>query len=212
MSMIHHASINDGSAVATAGAEDEHRHSERRVVNVRWVAKSTSGKGQELCLIRNISAGGIMANIYSTHEVGEQIGIEIRSGQQLDGEIVWTRDGCIGVQFANEIDVDDMLKVLSADRKRLRARAPRIAVYGRAHIKVGNRVISVDLCDLSQGGVKLTLPEPIEAENEVIVSISGLEDRESLIRWQQEGRAGLSIVRQLPFFLSVEWFGAHFVP
>src|SRR3546814_4603228 len=115
MSMIHHASINDGSAVATAGAEDEHRQSERRVVTVRWVAKITSGKGQELCLIRNISAGGIMANIYSTHEVGEQIGIEIRSGQQLDGEIVWMRDGCIGVQFANEIDVDDMLKVMRSE-------------------------------------------------------------------------------------------------
>src|SRR3546814_11435706 len=104
-------------------SSDLHRQSERRVVTVRWVAKITSGKGQELCLIRNISAGGIMANIYSTHEVGEQIGIEIRSGQQLDGEIVWMRDGCIGVQFANEIDVDDMLKVMSADRKRLRARA-----------------------------------------------------------------------------------------
>src|SRR3546814_4964123 len=82
-----------------------------------------------------------------------------------------------------------MLKVMSADRKRLRARAPRIEVYGRANIKVGNRVISVDLCDLSQGGVKLTLPEPIEAENEVIVSISGLEDRKSLIRWQKDGRS-----------------------
>src|SRR3546814_18629680 len=81
-----------------------------------------------------------------------------------------------------------MLKVMSADRKRLRARAPRIEVYGRANIKVGNRVISVDLCDLSQGGVKLPLPEPIEAENEVIVSISGLEDRKSLIRWQKDGR------------------------
>src|SRR3546814_9224223 len=85
-----------------------------------------------------------------------------------------------------------MLKVLSADRKRRRARAPLIEVYGRANIKVGNRVISVDLCDLSQGGVKLTLPEPIEAENEVIVSISGLEDRKSLIRWQKDGRAGRS--------------------
>src|SRR3546814_6255601 len=90
--MIHNASINEGSAVATAGAEDEPRQSERGVVTVRWVAKITSGKGQELCLIRNISAGGIMANIYSTHEVGEQIGIEIRSGQQLDGEIVWMRE------------------------------------------------------------------------------------------------------------------------
>src|SRR3546814_15794536 len=86
-----------------------------------------------------------MAIIYSTHEVGEQIGIEIRSGQQLDGEIVWMRDGCIGVQFANEIDVDDMLKVMSADRKRLRARAPRLEVYGRANSKVGNRVIRVAL-------------------------------------------------------------------
>src|SRR3546814_13668478 len=100
-----------------------------------------------------------------------------------------------------------MLKVMSADRKRLRARAPRIEVYGRANVKVGNRVISVDLCDLSQGGVKLTLPEPIEAADEVIVSISGLEDRKSLIRWQNDGRAGLSFVRPISFDHLWEWLG-----
>src|SRR3546814_18657676 len=76
-------------------------------------------------------------------------------------------------------------------------------------LKVGNRVISVDLCDLSQGGVKLTLPEPIEAENEVIVSISGLADRKSLIRWQKDGRAGLSFVRPISFDMLVEWIGAQ---
>src|SRR3546814_14203741 len=103
------------------------------------------------------------------------------------------RDGCIGVQFANEIDVDDMLKVMSADRKRLRARAPRIEVYGRANIKVDTRVISVDLCDLSHGGVKLTLPEPIEAENEVLVSNSGLEDR------SEERRGGHGCVSPVKF-------------
>src|SRR3546814_20616319 len=88
MSMIHDASINDGSAVATAGAEDEDRQSERRVVTVRGVAKITSGKGQDLCLLRNITAGGIMTTDYSTHDVGEQLGIEIRSGKKMDGEIV----------------------------------------------------------------------------------------------------------------------------
>src|SRR3546814_19915245 len=141
--MIHNSARHNGAAVATAGAEDENRQSERRVVTVRWVAKITSGKGQELCLIRNISAGGIMANIYSPHEVGEQIGIEIRSGQQLDGDIVWMRAGCIGVQFANEIDLDDMLKVISEDRKRIRARPPRLEVDVPPHIMVGNRGISV---------------------------------------------------------------------
>src|SRR3546814_18318744 len=113
--MIHHASINYGSAVATAGAEDEHRQSERRVVTVRWVAKITSGQGQELCLIRNISAGGFIANISSTHEVGEQIGIEMRSGEQLDGEIVWMPDGCISVPCANETKEETMLKVSRQD-------------------------------------------------------------------------------------------------
>src|SRR3546814_14617507 len=102
-----------------------------------------------------------------------------------------------------------MLKVMSADRKRLRARAPRIEVYGRANIQVGNRVISVDLCDLSQGVVTLTLPEPIAAEHEVIVSIRWREDRESLIRWQKDGRAGLSFVRQVPSDLVGDWLGPH---
>src|SRR3546814_13356727 len=105
--------------------------------------------------------------------------------------------------------VDDMLKLMLAARRRLRRLAPQIEVYGRANIKVGNRVISVDLCDLSQGGVKLTLPEPIEAENEVIVSISGLEDRKSMIRWQKDGRAGLSFVRTISLDLLVEWRGSQ---
>lgn len=205
MSMMNHLPLGD----TPERADDEHRRSERQVVTVRWVAKMSGGKGQELCLIRNISTGGVMANIYSPHEVGERISLEIRSGQQLNGEIVWMRDGCAGVRFDNPIDLEEMLKSASADRNGLRARAPRIEVYGRANIKVGNRIYSVDLCDLSQGGVKVTLPEPIKSGDEAVVSISGLEDRKSLIRWQKDGRAGLSFVRPISFDLLVEWLGAQ---
>lgn len=190
-------------------ADDEHRRSDRQVVTVRWVAKLSGANGQELCLIRNISMGGVMANIYSSHHVGERIYLEIRSGQQLNGEIVWMRDGCIGVHFDAPVDVDEMLKSASADRNGLRSRSPRIEVYGRADIKVGNQVYSVDLCDLSQGGVKVTLPEPIRPGEEALVSIGGLEDRRSLIRWQKDGRAGLSFVRPISFDLLVEWLGAQ---
>lgn len=208
MSMINQHSLHGTSVDAPVKAEDEHRHSERQVVTVRWVAKLTAANGQELCLIRNISAGGVMANVYSSHELGEKISLEIRSGQQLDGEIVWMRDGCIGVHFFNEVDVQEMLRTAS-DGKGLRVRPPRIEVYGSANIKVGTQIYCVDLCDLSQGGVKVTLPEPIEPGNEVVVSITGLEDRKSLIRWQRNGRAGLSFVRPISFELLVEWLSAQ---
>lgn len=193
----------------TAMADDEHRQSERKVVTVRWVAKLSGEKGQELCLIRNVSAGGVMANIYSEHEIGEHIALEIRSGQLLEGEIVWLRDGCAGVRFFSEVDVDEMLKSVSADRPGLRSRAPRIEVYGQANIRIGSTAYTVDLCDLSQGGVKVALPGPIEPDKEVVVSISGLEDRKSLIRWQRNGRAGLSFVRPISFDLLVEWLSAQ---
>lgn len=203
MSMINHQTLQD------ADTSEEHRRSDRQVVTVRWVAKMTGEKGQELCLIRNISTGGVMANIYSTHEVGERISLEIRSGQQLQGEIVWMRDGCVGIRFLESVNVDEMLKSASVDRNGLRTRPPRIEVYGQANIKIGDRTYSVDLCDLSQGGVKVTLPEPIAAGNEVVVSIGGLEDRKSLIRWQKNGRAGLSFVRPISFDLLVEWLSAQ---
>lgn len=201
--MINHQTLQDSDT------SEEHRRSDRQVVTVRWVAKMTGEKGQELCLIRNISTGGVMANIYSTHEVGEQISLEIRSGQQLQGEIVWMRDGCVGIRFLESVNVDEMLKSASVDRNGLRTRPPRIEVYGQANIKIGDRTYSVDLCDLSQGGVKVTLPEPIAAGNEVVVSIGGLEDRKSLIRWQKNGRAGLSFVRPISFDLLVEWLSAQ---
>lgn len=201
--------MTDQHALEGQVAGDEHRRCDRQVVTVRWVAKITGDKGQELCLIRNISAGGVMANVYSAHAVGEHIALEIRSGQRLEGEIVWARDGCIGVRFGSLVNVDDMLKSSSVDNRGLRTRAPRIEVYGQAHIQVGNRICSVDLCDLSQGGVKVTLPEPIESGKEVVVSISGLEDRKSLIRWQKDGRAGLSFIRPISFDLLVEWLSAQ---
>ena len=201
--MIDHQTLQD------ADTAEDHRRSDRQVVTVRWVAKMTGEKGQELCLIRNISSGGVMANIYSTHEVGEQISLEIRSGQRLEGEIVWMRDGCVGIRFGEPVNVDEMLKSASVDRNGLRTRPPRIEVYGQANIKIGERTYSVDLCDLSQGGVKVTLPEPIAPGNEVVVSIGGLEDRKSLIRWQKNGRAGLSFVRPISFDLLVEWLSAQ---
>jgi hypothetical protein len=58
-----------------------------------------------LCLVRNISSGGVMVHVYRPVEIGTKVGIEIRNDDLFTGEVVWARDSNIGVRFDEPIDV-----------------------------------------------------------------------------------------------------------
>ena len=86
----------------------ERRSSERHIKILRVGTVIVDGR-RELCLIRNISAGGVMAHVYSQLTPGQHVAIELKTSQPVTGRVVWTRGGNAGIQFDCPVDVAELL-------------------------------------------------------------------------------------------------------
>src|SRR6476620_9914179 len=81
------------------------RRSEQRYLSLLRVGTMIVDDRRELCLIRNISAGGMTIRGYSAMEPGKTIVVELRQGEPVDGTVAWVDDGTFGIRFDEPIDV-----------------------------------------------------------------------------------------------------------
>ena len=63
------------------------------------------GQRRELCLIRNISAGGMLIRVYSAIPAGTRVSIELKQGDPVWGTTLWHREDLVGVSFDSPIDI-----------------------------------------------------------------------------------------------------------
>ena len=160
---------------------------------------------QQLIKIKNMSAGGIMAIATHVPAVDDRVQVEI-SGQKVPATAVWTREDLVGLKFDQNVDLGELL----AGRKpRLgfRARPPRLDIACKASVKVGKVYYTVDVHDISLGGMKV---EPIDeycVGKKVVVVIESLRPVKGEVRWYSERRAGIVFERALDFDELSEWVG-----
>lgn len=182
----------------------DRREGERHIALLR-VGKLITERSQELCLIRNISSGGLSARIYSPLAVGEHVSVELMSDHQVSGEVVWIRDSNIGVRFDEPIDVATMLAVRATLEDGRKPRAPRLEVPCRARLRIGAHYYQVEVRDLSQGGIKVEIGDTLRPDEEVVVTIEGLAPLHGMVRWSQDGRAGISFNTAIPLDTLTHW-------
>ena len=171
------------------------------------VGKITNNGGQELCLIRNISDGGLMAHVYSPHKVGDRVRVELKSDTQVAGTIRWVRDDNVGVEFDAPVDVAGVLSHQAPDGQK--PRPPRLDIRGQARLKIGADFWRVEVRDLSQGGAKLMIDVPLQVGEEAVVTIDGLRSTKAIVRWQEDGHTGVEFIPRLPFDELIGWLAAR---
>jgi len=191
-------------SLSTAVPRPAERRGAERVSAMLRIGKLVDAAGnQRLIRIRNMSAGGIMAIASPTPIVGDQVEIEI-SCQKIPSTVVWTRDDMIGVKFDQNVDLGELL----AGRKpRLgfRPRPPRLQIACKASVKVGKVYYTVDVHDISLGGMKV---EPIEeycVGKKVIVVVESLRPIKGEVRWYSDRLAGIVFDKPLDFDELSEW-------
>ncbi|MEO9130621.1 MAG: PilZ domain-containing protein [Sphingomonas sp.] len=179
------------------------RRNQQRYVTVLRVAKLTTPHSEEFCLVRNISAGGMMAHIYSELEVGDPVRAEISSGQPISGKILWRREGVAGIGFDERVNPASILS--GEHHAPTPQRAPRVGIEVRARIKVGDQYRFVTLCNISQGGASISPPEPGELGQKLILMANGLPPIAGVVRWQDQGHAGIKFDVPISFDLLAKW-------
>ena len=179
----------------------DRREGERHMTLFR-VGSITIGDRRELCLIKNISAGGMMIRAYCPIPQGTALSIELKSGQPVAGTVSWTRDHNVGVAFDEPIDV---IEILSASAEGPTPRMPRVEVDCFATVRDGANVYRLRVCDISQGGMKVQGDPRLEHGCDLSVSLPGLEPQPAALRWRQDGHLGISFNRLIPLAQLVGW-------
>lgn len=185
-------------------APPERRQSERHLKILR-VGTLIVGDRRELCLIRNISAGGLMAHVYSKLEVGQQLLVELKASQPVSGRVIWVRDSNAGIQFDRPIEISELLANPPVLENGWRPRSPRVEIDRMATLRVGFRTHWVHARDISQGGIKVEADEPPEPGSPVIVDLEGLGSIAGVVRWSRGTGCGISFNELVPFAELIAW-------
>ena len=186
---------------APPAADSDRRDGERHMTLFR-VGSILIDERRELCLIKNISAGGMMIRLYCPVVEGTPCTIELKSGQPIHGQIGWIREHHAGLAFDQPIDV---VEILSSSMEGPRPRMPRIETHCHATLRDGANVLRVRACDISQGGVKVQCETILPQGADVIVTMPGLEPQPGITCWTANGYSGITFNRLIPLNELVAW-------
>jgi hypothetical protein len=181
------------------------RRSDERVVPLLRVAKLIADSGERLARVRNVSAGGVLAEVVDCPAVGTPVHVEL-SSQRIPSTVIWIREGLVGLKFDHAVDLGELLAGRKP-RHGFRPRPPRLEVSCKASVRVGKFYYTVDVHDISLGGMKV---EPIEeycVGKDVTVVVESLRPIKGEVRWYRDRRAGIVFKKPLDFEELAEWMG-----
>ena len=182
----------------------DRRRSERQLTILRVGIVEIEG-ARELCLIRNVSAGGMMAHIYAPLREGQSVAVELKSNQRISGRVVWTSDGNAGIAFDSPVDIAELLANPPQLANGWRPRLPRVEVDKLATLRAGAETRWVQVRDVSQGGVKVETERPLEPGTGVVVTMEHFEPLHGTVRWYRDGACGVAFNQLIPFDRLIAW-------
>lgn len=181
------------------------RRTKPRHITILRVGTIVIDGRHELCLIRNISAGGLMAHVYSVLKPEQRLEVELKTHQRVVGKVSWCSGSNVGIAFDEPVDVEDLLASNSELQNGWRPRLPRVEVDRLGTLRVGSRIHALNTRDISQGGVKIEIDQPLDVGAEIVVTLEELPPIQGVVRWYQEGLCGISFNQIIPFHELINW-------
>jgi hypothetical protein len=173
-----------------------------RQMSVFRVGAFTANGRRELCIVRNVSAAGMMIKTYSVLVPGTRIAIELKQGELLDATVRWENQGAAGVEFDQPVDVDSLL---CQDPDAPRPRMPRIDIDAPVFVREGAATRPARARDISQGGVRIECDAPLAVNADVVVTLGGMLPKAAVVRWTNGRSVGLGFNKVVPVNELVGW-------
>lgn len=186
----------------------ERRSGPRHITILRVGTIIIDGR-RELCLIRNISAGGLMAHVYSQLLPEQKLEVELKTHQKVAGKVSWCSGANAGITFDEPVDVEDLLACHTELENGWRPRLPRVEVDRLGTLRIGSHVYALNTRDISQGGIKVEIDQELEVGAEIVVTLEKLRPMQGVVRWSQDGLCGISFNQIIPFQELMSWLRAH---
>jgi hypothetical protein len=187
---------------ASSESASERRNSERQMTIFR-AGKITHDGRDNLCLVRNISSGGAMAQAFQNLQVGDRIYLDLRLEERIAASIVWVRDELVGIAFAEKIDLSEVLRSELVHGQH--RRAPRVKVDATGRLQIAEEFYPVAIDNVSQTGTRIFCSVTLAAGTEVRLWIDGLGPMPSFVRWTKNGIVGLAFAKSLSIWDLTAW-------
>lgn len=181
------------------------RRTGNRHISVFRVGRLVDDGGDQICVIRNISSGGVMIESNRVPAIGSRVVIDLRSDRGLPATVRWVRDREAGVQFDAPIDVAAMLREERPSILRLHPRAPRFIRQGKVKVTGTTNTSEGTIANISINGLGVRTPIRFARDEPVIVSIEGLGAARAVVRWWEDREMGLKLQSPLSYRLLANW-------
>lgn len=184
---------------------NQRRQGDRHLSLLRVGSLLVDGR-RELCLIRNVSAGGMMIRAYSDIAPDTAVTVELKQGEPISGTVRWTKDDCIGVSFDQAIDIVD---VISASSDGPKPRMPRVEIDCTGWVREDGTVQRIRAANISQGGLRLVGAADLPVGAEVVVTLLDLPPTPGVVRWKDDEAVGVGFNKPLALAPLVAWLRAQ---
>lgn len=202
MEMVSRAEVVDAGSTSMMSPD---RFDDMPQLSVFRPVAMTIGDCQGLCLIRTISANGFVGHVHARLPTGQVISIQAGFDRLLTGTIIWANELEIGVAFESPIDVAQTLQLMAARLYRGKVqRMPRISIPCEGTVHHREETHRTSVVDISQGGAKIEAGF-LNAGDEVMLAVEGLDTRRAKVTWTQRHHVGLTFFRPFKFSELAAW-------
>lgn len=155
-------------------------------------AKLVSSNGEFLCIVRDVSESGAKLRVFHPVVDGDDLSLEIATGERFPVEKVWEKEGEAGFRFIDTINVMRFVSEAGPFPKR----PVRIRMNHPATLAFGNNSLGVTICDLSRQGAKIETEDRLAIGQAVRLEGDQLPEIDATICWRRHPGYGL-VFRQL---------------
>jgi hypothetical protein len=181
--------------------QPERRSDERHMTLFRVGSILLDGR-RELCLVKNISAGGALIRAYCRLKPDIELQIELKEKQPISGQVNWVKGTDAGITFNERVDILDLLK---SNDDGPRPRMPRVEVKCVVFVREGATTNRATLLNISQGGLSVESENSLTVGADVTISLPQFPPQAAVVRWAEGSRYGISFNTVLPLAGLTEW-------
>lgn len=157
------------------------------------------------CAIRKISALGTTIRGAVTRVAGEEVAVELATGQRAAGTIDWIAGGEAGIRFKQPIDMLALLNRKLVDQPGERRTMPRVELRCSVGVKWGINVAAATLRNISARGLQVEGDGLPPRDTFVSMFIDGLIVPAGEVVWSKGKLAGIELMHELSWSSIMPW-------
>ena len=160
------------------------------------------------CSIRKISAKGITLRSDAEKVPGDQVAIELGTGQRF-GTVAWANRGELGIAFDEPLDMVALLNRKLVSQPVERRTMPRVEIRCEVFVKFGENLCSATMRNISGGGLQIEGDQLPPCGTYVSVFVEGLNVPPGEVAWRRSNLAGIEVIDELSWTSIIPWIKAQ---